>query len=96
MGRPWSDAQRAKYQATRKRMREEQEKGDRHERSKNGRKVSNSARKQSIEGHVAYAFGHIEAWLQFYADGAGISRAALTGGVVELLRRKARREVLGS
>lgn len=50
-----------------------------------------SSKAQVAPEHVAYCFGHVEAFIQYYAEGAGISRPALASGVAELLRRKAGR-----
>lgn len=46
--------------------------------------------------HIAYAFGHVEAWLDAYGRASGVPGPALTGGVAELLRQQARRSVLGT
>jgi len=53
-------------------------------------------RSNAEANHISYAFGHCEAWLEAYAESAGVSRTALTGGVAQLLLRKTRRSVLGS
>ena len=50
-----------------------------------------TAAEESIANHVSYALGRTEAWCEVYADGAGISRLALTRQLGELLQRKARR-----
>jgi len=50
----------------------------------------------SEEAHIIYAFGHTQAWLQVYADSVGLPSPAVAYRVGELLRRSARRPVLGA
>jgi hypothetical protein len=66
-------------------------------------KKQNEGGKQNVskgnpveEGHIAYAFGHTEAWLEIYSKTVGIPVTVLAGRVADLLRNKARREILGS
>jgi hypothetical protein len=50
----------------------------------------------SEEAVIAYAFGHVEAWLDIYANSVGLSVPAVTYRVAELLRATARRKVVGA
>lgn len=59
------------------------------------RAISNSNTEAQGE-HIAYAFGHTEAWLKAYADSAGIPWATVARAVADLLARKTRRGLLGS
>lgn len=61
----------------------------------NGKK-SAAQEERAVENHIAYAFGHTEAWLETYATAAGISGPALASGVAELLHRKACGRLLGT
>lgn len=59
-----------------------------------GRKTSgepsDSQKEQDAAVH-AYAFGHVEAWLEVYARSHGLSPSALTHRVARLLLRSAGR-----
>lgn len=46
---------------------------------------------KDFDSHIAYCFGRTEAFIEYYADGAGVPREALAIGVASLLRRKAMR-----
>ena len=43
------------------------------------------------ETSIAYAFGHIEAWLDAFAQSAGVPRATLAARLAAMLQRSARR-----
>lgn len=49
------------------------------------------AKAEADEATFAYALGHVECWLQNYADSAGVSAGALAARMGQVLQRKARR-----
>ena len=51
----------------------------------------NSIADQKLQNHVSYCFGHTEAWLEAYCNGAGISKPNVAKQLADLLHRTARR-----
>ena len=52
---------------------------------------SGSQADQKLQNHISYCFGHTEAWLEAYCNGAGISKSNVTRELANLLHRTARR-----
>jgi len=52
---------------------------------------SGSQADQKLQNHISYCFGHTEAWLEAYCNGAGISKSNVAKQLADLLHRTARR-----
>lgn len=50
----------------------------------------------SLEGHIGYILGRIEAEIEAYARGVGVSPTVLASRVARLLHAKTRREMVGT
>jgi hypothetical protein len=61
-----------------------------------GHNPSKDAKETNLETQIAYAFGHVESWLQVFASNSGYPASSIAYRVGELLLRTSRRKMVGT